>query len=70
MSDNNWVTAQQRVSPTSIMRDYTLVNARVDLRDIVAVAVSHFHHDHVGGLRHFAGRVPVFVQRAEFEAAA
>ena len=44
-------------------------NAGVDLRDIVAVAVSHFHHDHTGGLRHFAGRVPVYVQRAEFLAA-
>jgi iron complex outermembrane receptor protein len=40
MSDNNWVTAQQRVSPTSIMRDYTLVNARVDLRDIGGSRIS------------------------------
>lgn len=41
----------------------------VDLRDIVAVAISHFHFDHVGGLRHFAGRAPVYVQRAEYDAA-
>jgi len=33
--------------------------------DISAVAVSHLHNDHAGGLRHFAGRVPVHVQRAE-----
>ena len=41
----------------------------VDLRDVVAVAISHFHFDHVGGLRHFAGRAPVYVQRAEYDAA-
>ena len=31
------------------------------------VAVSHLHNDHAGGLRHFAGRVPVHAQRAELE---
>ena len=41
----------------------------VDPRDVVAVAVSHLHNDHVGGLRHFAGRAPVHLQRAELEAA-
>ena len=41
----------------------------VDPRDVVAVAVSHLHNDHVGGLRHFAGRAPVYVQRRELEAA-
>ncbi len=34
-----------------------------------AVAVSHLHNDHVGGLRHFAGRAPVHLQRKELEAA-
>lgn len=33
--------------------------------DIDAVAVSHLHNDHAGGLRHFAGRVPIHLQRAE-----
>lgn len=39
----------------------------VDLADIHAVAVSHLHVDHAGGLKHFAGRVPVHAQRAELE---
>ncbi len=43
--------------------------AGVDPRDVIAVALSHLHNDHVGGLRHFAGRVPVHVQRRELEAA-
>ena len=41
--------------------------AGIDPRDVVALCISHFHNDHVGGLRHFAGRVPVFVQRAEYD---
>ena len=41
--------------------------AGVDPRDVVALCISHFHNDHVGGLRHFAGRVPVYVQRAEHD---
>jgi glyoxylase-like metal-dependent hydrolase (beta-lactamase superfamily II) len=36
----------------------------VDPSDVVAVAVSHFHYDHAGGLHHFAD-VPVYAQRAE-----
>ncbi|HET9731387.1 MAG TPA: N-acyl homoserine lactonase family protein [Acidimicrobiales bacterium] len=42
-----------------------LAAAGVDLADIRAVALSHLHYDHVGGLRHLAGRVPVHVQQAE-----
>jgi glyoxylase-like metal-dependent hydrolase (beta-lactamase superfamily II) len=39
----------------------------IDIRDIHAVAVSHLHWDHAGGLRNFAGRVPVHIQRAEYD---
>jgi N-acyl homoserine lactone hydrolase len=39
----------------------------VDPGDVVMVAVSHFHNDHSGGLRHFAPRVPVHCQRREYE---
>lgn len=42
-----------------------LAAAGVDLADIAAVAVSHLHNDHAGGLKLFAGRVPVHIQRAE-----
>jgi N-acyl homoserine lactone hydrolase len=47
--------------------DEALDKAGVDIGDIHAVAVSHLHWDHAGGLRHFAGRVPVHAQRAELE---
>jgi N-acyl homoserine lactone hydrolase len=42
-----------------------LDRAGIDVADIHAVAVSHLHWDHAGGLKHFAGRVPVHIQRAE-----
>jgi N-acyl homoserine lactone hydrolase len=42
-----------------------LADAGIELDDIHAVAVSHLHNDHAGGLKLFAGRVPVHVQRAE-----
>jgi N-acyl homoserine lactone hydrolase len=42
-----------------------LAGVGVDLASIQAVAVSHLHNDHAGGLKHFAGRVPVHIQRAE-----
>lgn len=45
----------------------SLDRAAVDIRDVRAVAVSHLHWDHAGGLRHFAGRVPVHIQRAEYD---
>ena len=37
----------------------------IDIDDIHAVAVSHLHHDHAGGLKLFAGKVPVHAQRRE-----
>ncbi|WP_033340432.1 N-acyl homoserine lactonase family protein [Catenuloplanes japonicus] len=37
----------------------------IDIGDITRVALSHLHVDHAGGLKHFAGRVPVHLQRAE-----
>jgi N-acyl homoserine lactone hydrolase len=42
-----------------------LAGVGVDLASIQAVAVSHLHNDHAGGLKHFAGRVPVHIQRAQ-----
>jgi len=39
----------------------------IDLDDVHAVAVSHLHVDHGGGLKLFAGRVPVHAQRRELE---
>jgi glyoxylase-like metal-dependent hydrolase (beta-lactamase superfamily II) len=47
--------------------DEALAVAGVDLADVHAVAVSHLHNDHAGGLRWFAGRVPVHCQRRELE---
>jgi glyoxylase-like metal-dependent hydrolase (beta-lactamase superfamily II) len=35
--------------------------------DVAVVALSHLHNDHAGGLRYFAERVPVHVQRPELE---
>lgn len=39
----------------------------VPIEAIDAVAVSHLHNDHAGGIRHFAGRTPVHLQKAELE---
>src|SRR4029077_17731542 len=37
----------------------------VNIDDLQAVAVSHLHNDHAGGLKLFAGKVPVHAQRWE-----
>lgn len=39
----------------------------IDVDDIGLVAVSHLHVDHSGGLKLFAGRVPVHAQRRELD---
>lgn len=39
----------------------------IDVDDIRVVAVSHLHTDHAGGLKLFAGRVPVHAQRRELD---
>lgn len=45
----------------------SLAEIGVDVDDIHLVAVSHLHTDHAGGLKLFAGRVPVHAQRRELE---
>lgn len=42
-----------------------LADVGIDLDTVAAVAVSHLHNDHAGGLKHFAGRVPAHIQRRE-----
>ncbi|MDT5401157.1 MAG: N-acyl homoserine lactone hydrolase, partial [Mycobacterium sp.] len=44
-----------------------LAEVGVDFDAIRTVAVSHLHHDHAGGLKLFAGKVPVHAQRRELE---
>ena len=44
-----------------------LEQAGIPLDQILLVALSHLHLDHVGGLKLFAGRVPVHAQRREVE---
>lgn len=44
-----------------------LAGVDIAMDEITAVAVSHLHNDHAGGLRHFAGRVPVHAQAQELE---
>jgi N-acyl homoserine lactone hydrolase len=39
----------------------------VDPSEVALVALSHLHNDHAGGLRWFAERVPVHIQRRELE---
>ncbi|KAA0100696.1 N-acyl homoserine lactonase family protein [Mycolicibacterium sp. P1-18] len=45
----------------------SLLEIGVDIDDIHLVALSHLHVDHAGGLKLFAGRVPVHAQRRELE---
>lgn len=45
----------------------SLAEIGVDVDDIGLVAVSHLHVDHAGGLKLFAGRVPVHAQRRELD---
>ncbi len=44
-----------------------LDRAGVGFDMITAVALSHLHNDHAGGIRHFAGSAPVHAQRAELD---
>jgi N-acyl homoserine lactone hydrolase len=39
----------------------------IDIDDVHAVGISHLHHDHAGGLKLFAGSVPVYAQRRELD---
>lgn len=39
----------------------------LSVESIDAVALSHLHSDHAGGLRHFAGTTPVHLQKAELD---
>ncbi|WP_111508642.1 N-acyl homoserine lactonase family protein [Mycobacterium kyogaense] len=45
----------------------SLADIGIDVDDIRVVAVSHLHTDHAGGLKLFAGKVPVHAQRREVE---
>lgn len=45
----------------------SLSDIGIDVDDIRLVAVSHLHTDHAGGLKLFAGKVPVHAQRREVE---
>jgi len=45
----------------------SLSDIGIDVDDIHLVALSHLHVDHAGGLKLFAGKVPVHAQRRELE---
>lgn len=44
-----------------------LYKVGLGVSDISGVAISHLHNDHSGGIRHFAGGTPVFIQKQELE---
>src|SRR6478735_7304609 len=45
----------------------SLSDIGIDVDDIHLVALSHLHVDHAGGVKLFAGKVPVHAQRRELE---
>jgi len=49
--------------------DVAFERVGIDPDDVVALAVSHLHYDHAGGLHRFEGKVPVHCQRKELDAA-
>jgi N-acyl homoserine lactone hydrolase len=49
----------------SIERAFDFVD--IDPADVVAVAVSHLHYDHAGGIRWFAEHAPIHCQQRELD---
>src|ERR1700752_1499557 len=47
--------------------EQSLNDIGVDFGDIQTVGGGHLHHDHAGGLKLFAGKVPVHAQRRELD---
>jgi glyoxylase-like metal-dependent hydrolase (beta-lactamase superfamily II) len=47
--------------------EQALEDVGIDIDEIHAVGISHLHFDHSGGLKFFAGRVPVHMQRREYD---
>jgi glyoxylase-like metal-dependent hydrolase (beta-lactamase superfamily II) len=61
---NHGISAQLLDDPRdSLEVAFELVG--IDPADVAVVALSHLHNDHAGGLRYFAARVPVHLQRRE-----
>lgn len=56
---------QVLLDPDGEPLEAALAGAGTTMAAVTVVAVSHLHYDHAGGLRHFAGRVPVHCQAAE-----
>jgi len=55
------------IAPHGEPIEQALDDVGIDVDAIYSVALSHLHHDHSGGLKLFAGRVPVHAQRRELE---